>query len=80
MLIKIRIEDGIQTSVMEAINVFRAKVIDMSENSIIVEITGPTEKLNAFIQYMKKYGIMELSRTGLTAMERGSALLSLRSV
>ena len=65
MLIKIRIEDGIQTSVMEAINVFRAKVIDMSENSIIVEITGPTEKLNAFIQYMKKYGIMERPEQGL---------------
>jgi acetolactate synthase-1/3 small subunit len=78
MLIKIKM-NGLSSEVMQAINVFRAKVLDMSPDSIIVEITGQTEKLNAFISYMKKYGIMELSRTGLTALERGSATLYERS-
>jgi len=79
MLIKIKMDNGMNSDVMQAINVFRAKVLDMSNGSIIVEITGQTDKLNAFIQYMKKYGIMELSRTGLTALERGSVTLSERS-
>lgn len=79
MLIKIKIGNGMSTEIMEAINVFRAKVIDMAPGSIIVEITGQTDKLNAFIQYMKRYGIMELSRTGLTALERGPRTLSDRS-
>lgn len=78
MLIKIKMDNGMNTEVMEVINVFRAKVLDMSPESIIVEITGQTDKLNAFIQYMNKYQIMELSRTGLTALERGASTLDQR--
>lgn len=78
MLIKIKM-NGMSSEIMEAINVFRAKVLDMSPNSIIAEITGQTDKLNAFIEYMQKYGIIELSRTGLTALERGSNILEERS-
>lgn len=75
MLIKVKMQEKINTEILEVINVFRAKVIDMTPESIIVEITGQDEKLNAFIQYMDKYGIMELSRTGLTALDRGSVTL-----
>lgn len=79
MLIKIKMENGMNIQLMEAINVFRAKVIDMAPDSIIVEITGQTDKLNAFIQYVKIFGIMELARTGLTALKRGSETLEQRS-
>lgn len=80
MLVKISLDSGMNSEIMEAINVFRAKVLDLSPNSIIAEITGQTDKLNAFIQYMNKYGILELSRTGLTALERGNTTLEERSL
>jgi acetolactate synthase-1/3 small subunit len=61
--------------VFEAINVFRAKAIDLSPESIIVEITGQSGKLNAFLKLVEPYGILELSRTGTTALERGKTTL-----
>jgi acetolactate synthase-1/3 small subunit len=57
--------------IIEAINVFRGKVVDMTPESLIVEITGQEEKLNAFLQYMECFGVLEVSRTGVTAMLRG---------
>ena len=79
MLVKIKLNGGTSSNIMEAINVFRAKVLDLSPESIIVEITGQTDKLNAFLQYMKQYDTIELSRTGLTALERGLITLEPRS-
>jgi acetolactate synthase-1/3 small subunit len=60
---------------MEAVNIFRAKVVDLTPDSLSVEITGDTSKCDAFIEYLKPFGISELCRTGITAMERGSELL-----
>ncbi len=78
MLIKIKMIDKMNTEVLEAINVFRAKVIDMTPQSIIVEVTGQNDKLNAFLSYMERYGILEISRTGLTALDRGAITLDNR--
>lgn len=78
MLLKVKLNGGTHADIMEAINVFRAKVLDLSPDSIIVEITGQTEKINAFLQYMKQYDIIEMSRTGLTALERGLVTLEPR--
>lgn len=60
---------------MEAVNIFRAKVVDLTPDSMSVEITGDTSKCDAFIEYLKPFGISELCRTGLTAMGRGSEIL-----
>ena len=57
--------------VLDAASVFRSKVVDMSPGSVCVEITGEAGKLNAFLTYVKDYGILEYCRTGLIAVERG---------
>lgn len=61
--------------VLDAANVFRSKVVDMSPGSVCVEMTGESSKLNAFLNYVKPYGIVEYCRTGLIAVERGSSCL-----
>jgi acetolactate synthase-1/3 small subunit len=52
-------------------NLFRAKVVDVAKTSVIVELAGTEEKIEAFIELMKPYGIAELARTGVIAMARG---------
>ena len=56
---------------MQYANIFRAKIVDVTEETLIIEITGDMEKTNAFISLLKGYGIKKISRTGLTAMARG---------
>jgi len=71
MLIKVKAEPKKRSSILEAADVFRAKVVDLSVDSLIVELTGEVSKLNAFIEIMQPYGILELARTGITALARG---------
>lgn len=75
MIVKIRAQQGQRGELIEAVNVFRGKVVDFSPESISVEITGEQSKLDAFVEYVKPYGIMELCRTGATALGRGSSCL-----
>lgn len=75
MIVKVRARQGQRGELIEAVNVFRGKVVDFSPESISVEITGEQSKLNAFVEYVKPYGIMELCRTGATALGRGSSCL-----
>lgn len=65
-----------RTEVMEAVNAFRAGIIDFAPESMTVELTGEPTKLNAFIEYLRPYGIIELCRTGPTAIGRGSYCLT----
>ncbi|MGA3068512.1 MAG: acetolactate synthase small subunit [Tepidisphaeraceae bacterium] len=60
--------------VIEVVNLFRAKVVDVSKESMIVELAGTEEKVEAFVELMKPYGIRELARTGVIAMSRGMQL------
>ncbi|MEA3254223.1 MAG: acetolactate synthase small subunit [Candidatus Altiarchaeota archaeon] len=60
-----------KSQVMQYADVFRGRVVDVSPESITVEITGDSEKINAFIDLVKDIGIREVSRTGTTAMQRG---------
>lgn len=72
LLIKIRNDSKTRQDVLAAVDVFRSKIIDYSPDALIVEITGETTKINAFIELVKPFGIMEMCRTGLVALERGS--------
>jgi acetolactate synthase-1/3 small subunit len=58
--------------VIEAANIFRAKVVDVSKTSLMIELAGTEEKIEAFIDLMKPYTIKELARTGVIAMARGT--------
>ena len=58
--------------VIEAANIFRAKVVDVSKASLMIELAGTEEKIEAFIELARPYGIKELARTGVIAMARGT--------
>ncbi|HZL38179.1 MAG TPA: acetolactate synthase small subunit [Tepidisphaeraceae bacterium] len=57
--------------VIEIVTLFRGKVVDVAEQSLIVELAGTEEKIEAFIELVRPYGIKELARTGIIAMARG---------
>ena len=76
-LVKIKVTPKTRSEVIEITNVFRANIVDISPNTITVEITGHERKVNAFLDLVDTYGIEELSRTGMTALERGANMLKL---
>lgn len=72
-LIKIHApETKARADIMHYIEVFRGRVVDVSPETLMVEITGGPNKVDAFIDLMKLFGIKELARTGITALSRGS--------
>ncbi|MEM2895637.1 MAG: acetolactate synthase small subunit [Archaeoglobaceae archaeon] len=58
--------------IVELTNIFRARIVDVAKDSFIIEITGDEDKINAFIDLMRNYGIKEVARTGKVAMVRGA--------
>lgn len=71
-LIKVHIpNEKARAEIMQYTNIFRAKIVDVSEETLMIELTGDMEKIDAFISLLKGYGIKKISRTGLTAMARG---------
>ncbi len=75
-LIKVATDAANRASVLETANIFRARIIDVAMDSLIIEATGSEEKIAGLIHLLQPFGIKELVRTGLTAMERGGAVLS----
>lgn len=73
MLVKINAKPEQRTEILSVSNTFRGKVVDIGDTSMIVEITGQDEKIDAFIRLMKKYGILEIVRTGKVVLVRGAA-------
>ncbi|GMQ62809.1 MULTISPECIES: acetolactate synthase small subunit [Vallitalea] len=71
-LIKISAKDGNRAAIIEIAGIFRANIIDVSSETLTVEITGDQNKVNAFLDLVEPYGVKEIVRTGLTALERGS--------
>ena len=75
MIVKVKLAPGKLSELVEAANTYRANVIDLSPDSLLIEITGEPTKLNAFLEYFKPYGIVEMSRTGPSAMGRSNYCL-----
>ncbi len=75
MLIKINNDPKFRSDVMTAVDVFRANVIDYSPESMCIELTGGPSKLDAFVKLMQPFGILEMCRTGIVALDRGSKTL-----
>ena len=71
LLIKVRNKADVRQDIMTAVEIFRSKIVDYSTASLTIELTGETSKIDAFIELVKPYGIMEMCRTGLVAIERG---------
>lgn len=71
-LVKVTAPDSkTRSDIINCVEVFRGRVVDVSPDTLAIEITGTPDKLDAFLNLMKTYGIMELARTGLTALSRG---------
>ena len=71
-LVKVNIPDAkARAEIMQYTNIFRAHILDVTEETLMVELTGDKKKVNAFISLMEGYGIKRIARTGLTAMSRG---------
>lgn len=75
MIIKVRNTPETRSEVMAAAEVYRAKIIDYTTNYMCIEVTGEPSKINAFCQVMQPLGIIEMCRTGVVALERGSSIL-----
>lgn len=72
MLIRIHAPSEKRAEVVELANLFRGRVVDVSRKNLVVELSGPEEKLEAFIDLVRPHGIGELARTGVIAMKRGT--------
>ena len=71
-LITVTVTPENRSQVIETTNLFRGKIVDVSRESVMVEMSGEEEKIEAFIELMRDYGIKELARTGVIAMARGT--------
>ena len=75
MLIKIKNKPETRSDVMTAVDVFRASVIDYSPEGMCIEVTGNPSKIDAFVKLMQPFEIIEMCRTGVIALQRGSECL-----
>ena len=76
VLIKVKAEERTRGELVNIVDIFRAKIIDVSRQSYIVEITGTEDKVRALIELLTPLGILEVVRTGRVAMFRGTRLLT----
>ena len=75
-LIKVKTDLSTRASIIEVVGIFRANIVDVANDSLTVEMTGDEAKIEAFINLMNSYHIVEVVRTGLTAIQRGYQALN----
>ncbi len=73
-LIKVRVEAGNRSHIIEIVDLFRANIVDVSPDSVVLEVTGDEAKVDALFELLRDYTVIELVRTGRVAMLRGSAV------
>ena len=72
ILVKVKADASQRSELISIADIFRAKVVDVEEDSLMFEMTGTTSKITAFLKLMTTYGVLELARTGITGLSRGS--------
>jgi acetolactate synthase-1/3 small subunit len=75
-LVKVATNSENRGEIVEITNIFRGRIVDVARDSLIIEITGDEDKINAFIDLMRQYGIKETAKTGKISMQRGGKALS----
>jgi len=76
MLIKVRVDNSTRSQILEATNLFRARVVDVVTDALVIEVTGDTAKIRALLKVLEPYGIKEIAQSGLLAIGRGSKSIS----
>jgi acetolactate synthase-1/3 small subunit len=71
LLIKVRIDNSTRSQILEAVTLFRARVVDVATDALVIETTGDSGKIQAFLRILEPYGIKEIAQSGLLAIGRG---------
>ena len=71
LLMKVKADKSERSAIKEIVEIYRGKIVDLSKSSLIIEMTGSSDKLDGFMEMMNCYDIAEVSRTGVTGMSRG---------
>ncbi|GAA2849104.1 acetolactate synthase small subunit [Streptosporangium fragile] len=79
-LIKVRADADNRSSVLELVNLFRARCVDVASDAVTIEVTGTPDKLQAFIKVLEPFGIKELVQSGMVAIGRGARSITDRSL
>jgi acetolactate synthase I/III small subunit len=72
LLIKVRVDNTTRSQILEAVNLFRARVVDVATDALVIETTGDSGKIQALLRVLEPYGIKEIAQSGLLAIGRGS--------
>ncbi len=72
LLIKVRVDNTTRSPVLEAVTLFRARVVDVATDALVIEATGDSGKIEALLRVLEPYGIKEIAQSGLLAIGRGS--------
>jgi acetolactate synthase-1/3 small subunit len=80
LLVKVRADLAARSQVLEVVQLFRAKVVDVATDAVSIEATGTVEKLEAFIRILEPFGIRELVQSGMVAVGRGSRSITDRTL
>jgi acetolactate synthase I/III small subunit len=75
-LIKVKADQSTRVHVMEIANIFRGRIVDVCPESLTLEVTGDQEKIDGIVEMLKPYSIIEIVRTGIIALERGTGSLT----
>jgi acetolactate synthase-1/3 small subunit len=71
LLIKVRVDNTTRSQIIEAVTLFRARVVDVATDALVIETTGDSGKIQAFLRILEPYGIKEIAQSGLLAIGRG---------
>jgi acetolactate synthase-1/3 small subunit len=78
MLIKVRVDNSTRSQVLEAVSLFRASIVDVSTDALVIETTGDSGKIQALLRILEPYGIKEIAQSGLLAIGRGGKSITER--
>ena len=70
-LVRVKADVSSRSEIMQIVDIFRAKIVDVSQGTLIVEVTGDENKVNSLVDLLRSFGVQEVMRTGTIAMSRG---------
>lgn len=80
LLVKVRADDATRTAVLQVVELFRARVVDVSPDAVTIEATGGPEKISALLAVLEPYGVREIVQSGMVAIGRGSRSMTDRAL
>jgi acetolactate synthase-1/3 small subunit len=80
LLVKVRADDTTRRGVLETVELFTAKVVDVVPDTLTIEVTGPPAKIAAMLEMLERYGIREIVQSGVVALDRGARAMAVPAV